>query len=351
MAMNNPFKPLALVLATAALALSLAPSSAAQAEALRGNVVIDGSSTVYPITEAAAAAFRKKYPNVNITVAVSGTGGGFKRFAIGETDISDASRPIKAKEYLKAKESGVNFIELPVALDGLSVVLNPKNDWVDQLTVEDLKAIYLEDGKARKWSDLNPEWPNETIKVYSPGTDSGTFDYFKEVVAGKTGSFRIDMSVSEDDNVLVTGVYGDKYAIGYFGASYYFENKDKLRAAPIVNPKTKKAVLPTPANVVSGAYAPLSRPLFIYVNEKSLRRPAMRKFMEFYLENAAEFAKKVQYVPTSHKIAAMAKSFLKKRKTGTVFVTKSVNEEGTHYQKREQPLDVAYSEANLLGTK
>ena len=349
--MNNPTKPLAAVVATAALALAFAPHAAAQADALRGNVVVDGSSTVYPITEAAAAAFRKKFPNVNITVAVSGTGGGFKRFAIGETDVSDASRPIKPKEFQKAKENGVSFIELPVALDGLSVVLNPDNDWVTQLTVDDLKAIYLDNGKARKWSDLNPEWPNHAIKVYSPGTDSGTFDYFKEVIAGKTGSFRSDMSVSEDDNVLVTGVYGDKYAIGYFGASYYFENQDKLRAAPIVNPTTKKAVLPTPQNVISGAYAPLSRPLFIYVNEKSLRRPAMRKFIEFYLENAAEFASKVQYVPTSEKIAAIAKSFLKKRLTGTVFVVVQQNDGAPVFLKREQPLDVAYMKANLLPTQ
>ena len=349
--MKNPFKPFLATVVTVALATALAPNASAQASALRGNIVVDGSSTVYPITEAAAAAFRKEFPNVNITVAVSGTGGGFKRFAIGETDISDASRPIKSKEFLQAKENGVSFVEIPIALDGLSVVLNPNNTWVDQLTVDDLKAIYLEDGSARKWSDLNPEWPNETIKVYSPGTDSGTFDYFKEVVAGKKGSLRPDMSVSEDDNVLVTGVFGDKYAIGYFGASYYFENKDKLRAAPIVNPQTGKAVMPTPENVVSGAYAPLSRPLFIYANVKSLRRPAMRKFMEFYLENAGKFAKQVQYVPTSDKIAAQAKAILKKRRSGTVFVVSEMQADGLIYKKREQPLVDAYTEENLLDTK
>jgi len=349
--MKNLFKPFVATVMTVALATALAPTAHAQASALRGNIVIDGSSTVYPITEAAAAAFRKEYPNVNITVAVSGTGGGFKRFAIGETDISDASRPIKGKEFKQALDNGVQFVELPVALDGLSVVLNPNNTWVDQLTVDDLKAIYLEGGNARKWSDLNPEWPNETIKVYSPGTDSGTFDYFKEIIAGKKGSFRPDMSVSEDDNVLVTGVSGDKFAIGYFGASYYFENKDKLRAAAIVNPKTGKAVMPTPANVVSGAYAPLSRPLFIYVNVVSLRRPAMRKFAEFYLENAGRFAEQVQYVSTSDKIATQAKAFLKKRRSGTVFVVSEMVGDGLLYKKREQPLDTAYSEANLLDTK
>lgn len=349
--MKISLQTLATALVPVALCLALAPSASAQADKLRGNVVIDGSSTVYPITEAAAAAFRKEYPNVNITVAVSGTGGGFKRFAVGETDISDASRPIKGKEFAKCKENGVQFVELPVALDGLSIVLNPKNDWVKSLSVEQLKAIYLEDGSARKWSDLDPSWPNETIKVYSPGTDSGTFDYFKEVVAGKTGSFRPDMSVSEDDNVLVTGVYGDKYAIGYFGASYYFENKDKLRAAAIINPHTGEAVLPTPANVLNGSYAPLSRPLFIYVNVKSLRRPAMRKFVEFYLNNAGKFAEQVQYVSTSEKITNMAKSFLKKRKSGTVFVTATELDGTTAYQKREEPLDAAYQEANLLDSK
>jgi phosphate transport system substrate-binding protein len=349
--MKNIFQPIVASVLPAALALGLASDATAQNDALRGNVVIDGSSTVYPVTEAAAAAFRKEYPNVNVTVAVSGTGGGFKRFSIGETDVSGASRPIKGKEYKQCKENGVRFIELPVALDGLSVVLNPNNDWVESLTVEQLKAIYLEDGTARKWSDLDPSWPDQTIKVYSPGTDSGTFDYFKEVVAGKTGSFRPDMSVSEDDNVLVTGVYGDKFAIGYFGASYYFENKDKLRAAAIVNPKTGKAVMPTAENVLSGAYAPLSRPLFIYVNVDSMRRPAMRKFVEFYLDNAGTFAKKVQYVPTSDKISSIAKGFLKKRKAGTVFVTAVQHEGGWTYAKREESLDEAYQEANLLDSK
>ncbi|MGB0953133.1 MAG: PstS family phosphate ABC transporter substrate-binding protein [Planctomycetota bacterium] len=349
--MKINLQTLAVALAPAALTLALAPAATAQADKLKGNVVIDGSSTVYPITEAAAAAFRKEYPNVNVTVAVSGTGGGFKRFAVGETDISNGSRPIKDKEYRKCMENGVQFLELPVAMDGLSVVLNPNNDWVKSLSIEQLKAIYLEDGTARKWSDLDPSWPNETIKVYSPGTDSGTFDYFKEVVAGKKGNFRPDMSVSEDDNVLVTGVYGDKYAIGYFGASYYFENKDKLRAAAIVNPETGKAVLPSAANVLDGSYAPLSRPLFIYVNVKSLRRPAMRKFVEFYLNNSGKFAEQVQYVPTSPKIAAVAKSFLKKRRSGTVFVKKVELDGEPVYQKREESLDAAYQEANLLDTK
>jgi phosphate transport system substrate-binding protein len=218
-----------------------AGSAQAQTSALRGKVVVDGSSTVYPVTEAAAAAFRQDYPGVDVTVAISGTGGGFKRFVKGETNISDASRPITPKEFQAAKEYGVQFIELPVALDGLSVVVNPQNDWVDKLTVEHLQAIYLEDGSARKWRDLNPDWPDQTIKVYSPGTDLGTFDYFKEVVVPKDKGFRPDMSTSEDDNVLVTGVAGDRYAVGYFGASYYFENKSKLLKPRISSNRRKRA--------------------------------------------------------------------------------------------------------------
>jgi len=316
----------------------------AQASALRGKVVVDGSSTVYPVTEAAAAAFRKDFPNVDVTVAISGTGGGFKRFVKGETDLSDASRPITPAEFQAAKENGVQFIELPVALDGLSVVVNPQNDWVDQLTVEHLQAIYLEDGKARKWSDLNPGWPDQTIKVYSPGTDSGTFDYFKEVVVPKDKSLRPDMSTSEDDNVLVTGVAGDRYSIGYFGASYYYENESKLKAVPIVNPATGKAVLPTPEHVINGDYAPLSRPLFIYVNYDSLRRPEVRRFVEFYLEHDAKFATQVDYVAVPDEVGTHAEAFLKQRLTGSTYVTKDM-------EKSEGGLRSVYQQANLIDTK
>lgn len=312
--------------------------------ALKGKIVVDGSSTVYPITEAAAAAFRKDFPNVDITVAVSGTGGGFKRFAKGETDISDASRPIKPDELKEAVKNGVQFIELPVALDGLSVVLNKGNTWVNQLTVDDLKAIYLEKGKARKWSDLNPAWPDKAIKVYSPGTDSGTFDYFKEVIVSKGESFRPDMSTSEDDNVLVTGVAGDKYSIGYFGASYYFENKNKIKAAPIVNPKTGKAVMPDPKNVINGDYDPLSRPLFIYVNAQSLRKPEVKKFVEFYITHSAKFATQVDYVALSKDVAASAGRFLKNKIIGTTYVTPD-------FEKRESSITEAYKEKNVFNQK
>lgn len=328
---------------TAMVSLMASPAFTAPS-ALKGKVVVDGSSTVYPITEAAAAAFRKDFPKVDITVAVSGTGGGFKRFVKGETDISDASRPIKPEEMKEAMKNGVRFIELPVALDGLSVVLNPGNTWVKQLTVEDLKAIYLEKGKARTWKDLNMSWPDKPIKVYSPGTDSGTFDYFKEVVVSKGESFRPDMSTSEDDNVLVTGVAGDKYSIGYFGASYYFENKNKIKAAPIVNPKTGKAVMPDPKNVINGSYDPLSRPLFIYVNAQSLKKPEVRKFVEFYMMNSARFATQVDYVALPKNVLETANRFLKKKVTGSVYVT-------SDYKKHEAPVAEAYQEKRVFDQK
>lgn len=323
----------------------LAPGHlAAQASALKGNVVADGSSTVFPVTEAAAAAFRKDFPNVNVTVAVSGTGGGFKRFVKGETDLSNASRPIRPDEFAEAKKNGVQFIELPVALDGLSVVVNPKNDWAAQLTVDQLRAIYLEDGTARKWKDLDPAWPDQPIKVYSPGTDSGTFDFFKEVVVPKGKGFRSDMSTSEDDNVLVTGVAGDTYSIGYFGASYLYENRGKLRAVAIVNPGTGEAVLPDEEHVINGSYAPLGRPLFVYVNSASLRRPEVRKFVDFYMANAGKFAAQVKYVALPEEISGRAGEFLKKRMTGTTYIT------GDN-AKREGGLAAVYVAGNLLDTK
>lgn len=329
--------------AVMAAAVAACPALAQSSE-LRGNVVIDGSSTVFPITEAAAAAFRKDFPNVNVTVAVSGTGGGFKRFVTGETDISDASRPITAKEFGEAKANGIQFIEIPIALDGLCVVVSPDNDWVDQLTIEQLQEIYLEGGAARSWSDLNPAWPNRPIKVYSPGTDSGTFDYFKEVAVPAGKSFRSDMSTSEDDNVLVTGVAGDRDSIGYFGASYYYENQTRVRAVPIVNPDTGRPVLPDPEYVINGEYSPLSRPLFIYVNAQSLRRPPVRRFVEFFLADAAAFAKQVRYVPIPVDVAELASAFLKQRVTGTAYLTQDM-------EKRHGGLPEVYRREHLTDTK
>lgn len=290
---------------------------------LAGEVKIDGSSTVYPISEAAADAFRAEIPKVQVTVGQSGTGGGFKVFAKGETDISDASRPIKQAEFDQCKQNGVEFIEVPVAYDGLTIVVNPANTWVTQLSVEQLKKIFGEKGAAKNWSDVNPEWPAEAIKIHAPGTDSGTFDYFKEVVANDDSSLRSDMSVSEDDNVLVTGVKGNENAIGFFGAAYYFENADSLKAVPIVNPDTGQAVLPSPESIESGDYAPFGRPLFIYVNAASLRRPEMKKFASFYVDNAAKFAVQVGYVGLPSSVYGLARTHLTDRLTGTHFIDAS----------------------------
>ena len=250
-------------------------------KSLEGTVEIDGSSTVAPISIKAADMFGDVSPKVKVPVGVSGTGGGFKRFTIGETDISDASRPIKAKEFKKCVENGIEFVELPVAYDGLTIVVSKENTWVDQLTVDQLKMIFRDDIKARNWSDVKAGWPSEEIKIFSPGTDSGTFDYFKEVMVGKEkASIRDDMSVSEDDNILVNGVANTKTAIGFFGAAYYFENADKLKAVKIVN-KAGKAVGPSPEAIESGSYNPFSRPLFIYVNAKSVKRPEVRAFVQY----------------------------------------------------------------------
>lgn len=308
---------------------------------LSGKITIDGSSTVYPISEAIADGFKEEQSGVDVTVGVSGTGGGFKRFVIGETDISDASRPIKAAELAAAKENKVEFIELPVAYDGLTIAVHKENDFVDQLTVEDLQKIFLEDGAAKTWNEVNDkDWPETEIKIFMPGTDSGTFDYFKEVVAGKEGSIRSDVSPSEDDNVLVTGIAGDKNAIGFFGASYYFANQDKLKPVPIVNPESQKAVSPTPETIESGEYAPFSRPLFIYVNVESIKRPEMKRFVEFYLENAPEAAVKVKYVALPTDVYEQAKTHYEDRLTGTHYLDAEGN-------KRKGALTEVYKKENL----
>lgn len=308
---------------------------------LEGKIVIDGSSTVAPISIEVADRFDKKCPKVNVPVGVSGTGGGFKRFSTGETDISDASRPIKAKEFKKCVENNIDFVELPVAYDGLTIVINKKNSWATTLTVDQLKMIFRDDIKARKWSDVDKSWPAEQIKIFAPGTDSGTFDYFKEVVVGKEdASIRDDMSVSEDDNILVNGVANNEYAIGFFGAAYYFENTDKLTAAKIVN-KAGKAVGPNPNSIENGSYNPFSRPLFIYVNAKALSRPEVKTFVKFYLENAADVAEEVGYVGLPEEISKQAIDRFRRKKTGTHFINEK-------HEKRSGPVTELYSEKNLI---
>lgn len=283
-------------------------------------VKIDGSSTVYPITEAVAEDFQKLKKNaIKVTVGISGTGGGFKKFCRGETDISDASRPILAKEMDICKEAGIQYVELPIAYDALTVTINPQNDWAKTLTVADLKKIWepAAQGKLKSWKDVNPAFPDVPLKLYGPGADSGTFDYFTEAVVGKSKSSRGDYTASEDDNVLVQGVSRDKGGLGYFGFAYYLENQKKLKAVAIDG--GKGPIFPSSESVENGSYAPLSRPIFIYVNAKSMDKPEIREFVEFYLKNAPKLVKEVKYVALPQKAYDIAAEHFKHKKLGTVF--------------------------------
>ncbi len=262
---------------------------------IKGTIEIDGSSTVYPITQAVAEEFQKFYPNVYPIVGVSGTGGGFKRFTVGETDISDASRPIKDLEAQAAADNGIEYIQFEIALDGLAIVMNHDNTWVDFLTVEELNLIWNPDSEVDSWNDIRPEWPDQPIRLYGPGTDSGTFDYFTEVIMGEAGSSRSDYTASEDDNVLVQGIAGDTNALGYFGYAYYAENVDMLKIVPIDS--GNGPVIPTDQTINSGQYNPLSRSLFIYINKDSLARPEVENFVRFYMENAEQLVSEVGYTP------------------------------------------------------
>jgi len=302
----------------AALTLLLAVT-AAHAERLRGAVKVDGSSTVYPITEAVAEEFFREHRDVRVSVGFSGTGGGFKKFAAGETHISDASRPIKPEERETLAAAGIDFIELPVAYDGLCIVVHPDNDWVDHLSVAELKKIFLDGSGVETWSDVRPGWPDQPIEIYAPGTDSGTFDYFKEVVAGKRGAIRGDMQVSEDDNILVRGVSGERNAIGFFGYAYYIENQSRLRVVPIDG--GAGPVTPSPETVESGDYSPFSRPLFIYVSSKAAEEPQVAAFVDFYLDNTADLATEVGYVGLPKGLSLRVERAWNNRQTGTRFLT------------------------------
>ncbi|KAF0091880.1 MAG: phosphate transport system substrate-binding protein [Fusobacteria bacterium] len=260
------------------------------ATGLEGEIRIDGSSTVFPITEAVAEEFIGLNPDMQIPVGVSGTGGGFKKFIAGEIDIADASRPIKDEEAAAAKAAGIEYLELTVAFDGLSVIVNKDNTWVNNLTTDQLKMIWEPGSKVQTWKDIDSSWPDEKIKLYAPGTDSGTFDYFTEEINGESGAIRQDFTGSEDDNVLVQGIAGDKNAIGFFGYAYYEENKDKLKIVSINDVK------PSPKTIEDGTYTPLSRPLFIYVNKASLDKKEVMEFLKFYIENAKDLATEVGYI-------------------------------------------------------
>ena len=285
---------------------------------------VDGSSTVFPITEAVAEEFQKAQKaggkDVRVTVGISGTGGGFKKFVRGEIDISNASRPIQAKEMEEAKKNGIEYIELPVAFDALTVMVNPKNTWVTQFTVAELKTIWSPEaqGKIKTWKQVNPAWPDQPLKLYGAGSDSGTFDYFTEAVNGKSKASRTDYTASEDDNTLVQGISTDKNALGYFGYAYFADNQDKLKAVPVVNP-AGQAVMPSHQTVKDGSYAPLSRPIFIYVSKKSLDKPEVKAFVEFYLTQAAGLVEEVKYIALPSGAYESGLARLNKGETGTCF--------------------------------
>src|SRR5262245_22870432 len=290
-------------------------------ETVEGEVKLDGSSTVYPIALAAADEFQKKNPKVKVTVGVSGTGGGFKKFCKGETAVSDASRPILKEEMDDAAKHKVEYVELPIAFDALTVVVSAKNDWVDFMTADELKKMWsrASQGKVTKWSDLRAGWPDEPFKLFGPGTDSGTFDYFTEAINGKSGDSRSDYSASEDDNTLVRGVEQDADALGYFGYSYYEHHKDKLKAVKIKGQKNKEPVEPGDENIKDGTYTPLSRPLFIYINKKSSERPEVDKFVTFYLTNAGTLARRQKSVALPSSAYEIVRARYKDRKAGTAF--------------------------------
>ncbi|MFN1834238.1 PstS family phosphate ABC transporter substrate-binding protein [Balneola sp. MJW-20] len=262
------------------------------------DIKIDGSSTVYPITEAVAEEYRAEAPDTRVTVGVSGTGGGFKQFIRGEIDINDASRSIKASEIELAEENDIAYLELSVAFDGIAVVVNTENDWANELTVEELKMIWepSAQGNIMKWNQIRPEWPDEEIHLFGPGVASGTYDYFTEAIVGESGSSRGDYTASEDDNVLVQGVSTDKFAIGFFGLAYFEENADKLKLLAVQNGEAD-AVKPSLETVKDGSYTPLSRPLFIYVSETAAEKEHVLDFITYYLNNAGQLAPSVGYIP------------------------------------------------------
>jgi phosphate transport system substrate-binding protein len=298
------------LLAAAAL-FTIAGTASAQ------SVRIDGSSTVFPVTEAVAEEFQKANRNLKVTVGISGTGGGFKKFCRGETDIQNASRPILAGEMKDCKAAGIQYIELPVAFDALTVVVHKENP-LNEISIDDLKKMWEPgaQGKIMRWKDANPAFPDAPLQLFGAGADSGTFDYFTEAVTGKSKSSRGDFTASEDDNVIVQGVSRSRNALGFFGYAYYEENKDKVKGLSI-SWKGGKAVAPSAANVLNGSYQPLSRPIFIYVNAKALAKPEVRAFAEYYMKAGPKLVSEVKYVPLPPKAYEYNLASLQKGRVGT----------------------------------
>jgi phosphate transport system substrate-binding protein len=280
--------------ALAALLIAACGDNSEGGSGLSGTIVGDGSSTVFPISEAVAEEFGKVEPDVRVVVGISGTGGGFKKFCNGETDFSDASRPIKDEEKEACAAKGIEWVEFQVAFDGLSVMVNPKNDFVECLTVDELRSIWEPGSTVDSWNDVRPEWPDESIALYGPDTDSGTFDYFTEVIVGEEDASRPDYTASADDNVLVQGIAGDEDALGYFGYAYYVENPDRLKLVAVDG--GEGCVAPSRETILDGTYSPLSRPLFVYVRTDALEQPEVAEFMRFYLTEGRPLVAEVGYV-------------------------------------------------------
>jgi phosphate transport system substrate-binding protein len=302
----------------AAAALLLGGSAAHAAE----TIAIDGSSTVFPVMEAVAEEFQaKERGEVRVTVGISGTGGGFKKFCRGETDLSDASRPILDEEMAACKAAGIQYFELPIAYDAITVAVSPKNDWVDEITVDELRKMWepAAQGQITRWNQIRPEWPDEPLMLFGAGADSGTFDYFTEAVVGKAKSSRGDFTGSEDDNVLVQGIENNKYALGYIPYAYYAPHSDRMKALAIVAKPGEKGVMPSLENVKAGTYQPLARPLFLYVSAKSAERPAVKRLVEFIMTEGPELIEEVEYLPLPASANPAALTRFREGTTGTVF--------------------------------
>ena len=317
---------LATIVAATALTMACGGGSETpqSGQAGSGVITVDGSSTVFPITEAVAEEYQQANAGTRVTVGSSGTGGGFQKFCRDETDISNASRPIKATELDACGKATIDFIELPVAYDGIAIVVNPKNTWVTSMTVAELKKLWEPgaQGKITRWNQIRPDWPNEEIHLFGAGVDSGTFDYFTEAIVGKEAQSRGDYTSSEDDNVIVQGVSGDQNALGYFGYSYYEQNKDKLKLLAIDDGDATNGagpIAPSPETVAGGTYRPLSRPVFIYAKVKALQRPEVLNFVDFYLTKGAALVREVGYIPMTEKEQQMVRDRFAARKTGTMF--------------------------------
>jgi phosphate transport system substrate-binding protein len=287
-------------------------------------ITVDGSSTVFLVTEAVAEEFQKVNAGLRVTVGSSGTGGGFQKFCRNETDVSDASRPIKPTEAESCKAAGIDFIELPVAYDGLAIVVHPSNDWVTSMTVAELKKLWepAAQGKVTRWNQIRPDWPNEEIHLFGAGVDSGTFDYFTEAIVGKEAESRGDYTSSEDDNVIIQGVSGDKFALGYFGYAYYEQNKNKLKVVAVDDGDATNGagpIAPSPETVRGGTYRPLSRPIFIYAKVKALERPEVKNFIDFYLSKGVPLVREVGYIPLTDSEQELVRKRFGARQTGTMF--------------------------------